>query len=125
MNVLQIAQEDLLELLGKSITCAILSKAGPQRSRLLGMISKDEKLRHLDQIAKYSSHNNILNKMNHEQLLTNEELQTLIQSLMPHQKAVSDVNPSTTTHLSTRFNLTIYDDLDHCRWLYNPRESSH
>lgn len=33
-------QQDLLELLGRAITCAILGKAGPQRSRILGMLFK-------------------------------------------------------------------------------------
>lgn len=34
----QVLQEDLLELLGKAVTCAILGKAGQQRSRVLGLL---------------------------------------------------------------------------------------
>ena len=37
---IQVNQEDLLELLGKAVTCAVLGKAGPQRSRVLGLLYK-------------------------------------------------------------------------------------
>lgn len=33
-------QDDLLELLGKAVTCAILGKAGQQRSRVLALLMK-------------------------------------------------------------------------------------
>ena len=36
----KVNQEDLLELLGKAVTCAVLGKAGPQRSRVLGLLYK-------------------------------------------------------------------------------------
>ena len=35
--------DDLLELLGKAVTCSILGNAGPQRSRMLGTLYKDER----------------------------------------------------------------------------------
>ena len=31
-------QNDLLELLGKAVTCALLGKSGPQRSRIISML---------------------------------------------------------------------------------------
>jgi hypothetical protein len=37
---LEIASEDLLELLGRAITCAVLGKAGPQRARILANLYK-------------------------------------------------------------------------------------
>ena len=37
---LQVLQEDLLELLGKAVTCAILGKSGQQRSRVLALLVK-------------------------------------------------------------------------------------
>lgn len=40
LAVIQVLQEDLLELLGKAVTCAILGKAGQQRSRVLGLLIK-------------------------------------------------------------------------------------
>lgn len=38
--MLQVDQGDLLELLGKAVTCAVLGKAGPQRSRVLAVLYK-------------------------------------------------------------------------------------
>ena len=35
-----VVQDDLLELLGKAVTCAVLGKVGPQRSRVLGLLYK-------------------------------------------------------------------------------------
>jgi hypothetical protein len=40
MIVTQVNQEDLMELLGKAVTCAVLGKSGPQRSRVLGLLYK-------------------------------------------------------------------------------------
>ena len=45
-----VVQEDLLELLGKAVTCAVLGKAGPQRSRVLGLLHKDERVLSLEQV---------------------------------------------------------------------------
>lgn len=104
-------QEDLLELLGKAVTCAILGKAGQQRSRVLGLLikvrvnacrlsliiqvsymlpfaSQDERLSDLDNTPKYGSHRVVLTKMHLEQILKRHELDLFVQALMPHQKAV-------------------------------------
>mmetsp|Transcript_992 Transcript_992/g.1093 ORF Transcript_992/g.1093 Transcript_992/m.1093 type:complete len:405 (+) Transcript_992:155-1369(+) len=82
-------QEDLLELLGKAVTCAVLGKAGPQRSRVLGLLYKDERIRSLDQIPRFASHASVLTKMYTEQILRREELTAFESSLMPHQKALT------------------------------------
>jgi COP9 signalosome complex subunit 4 len=42
-------EDDLIALLGCSVTCAILAAAGPQKSRVLTMLFKDERTRRLDQ----------------------------------------------------------------------------
>jgi len=84
-----VLQEDLLELLGKAVTCAILGKAGQQRSRVLGLLIKDERLADLDNTAKYTSHRVVLTKMHLEQILKRHELDLFVQALMPHQKAVA------------------------------------
>lgn len=47
---------DLLELLGKAITCAVLGKAGPQRSRQMGVLLKDERIENLSRIPGLSTH---------------------------------------------------------------------
>eukprot|EP01035_Chromulina_nebulosa_P018507 gene18507-24224_t len=85
----EIVQDDLLELLGKAITCVILAKAGPQRTRVLAQINKDDRLGQLEQLPKYSIHSNVLNKMSNEQLLRKDELNQFIESLAPHQKAMT------------------------------------
>lgn len=76
-------------MLGKAITCAILAKAGPRRTRIMKQLVKDDKLQSLDQLPKYAVHTVVLKKMNLNQLLTREELRTLVSSLLPHQQVVS------------------------------------
>ncbi|KAL0587558.1 hypothetical protein ABG067_002854 [Albugo candida] len=77
----QVDPEDLQELLEKAVICAILASAGPQRSRLLGTLYKDERV-------KASEHIGILEKMYTEQLIRRPELFKLEQQLLPHQKAI-------------------------------------
>eukprot|EP00606_Chrysophyceae_sp_TOSAG23-5_P001128 GSChrysophyteH2.ASY1.ANO1.674.1 assembled CDS len=47
--------QEKLELLGDAVTCAVLGKAGPQRSRVLGLLFKDDRLKDLVGLAKYVS----------------------------------------------------------------------
>lgn len=89
VDMLNLNQGDLLEFLGKAVTCAVLGKAGPQRSRVLGVLFKDERLRQLDYLPKYSSHASVLIKMYTEQLLRRDELATFEESLADHQKAIT------------------------------------
>lgn len=42
-----VVQEDLLELLGKAVTCAVLGKVGPQRSRVMGLLYKVRAIKHI------------------------------------------------------------------------------
>ena len=37
---MKVVQEDLLQLLGKAVTCIILGKSGVQRSRVMGLLYK-------------------------------------------------------------------------------------
>ncbi|CAM9287792.1 unnamed protein product, partial [Sphacelaria rigidula] len=53
---LEIAEGDLLALLGKAITCAVLGKAGPQRSRQMGVLLKDERVESLSRVTPLSTH---------------------------------------------------------------------
>eukprot|EP01038_Epipyxis_sp_PR26KG_P016750 gene16750-22913_t len=82
-----IVQEDLLELLGKAVTCVILGKSGPQRTRLLTLIYNDERLYNLNQLSNYSSHATSLSKMYEEQILKKSEFSLFEATLLPHQKA--------------------------------------
>merc|ERR1719188_2221689 len=72
---------DLLQLLKCAVTCAILAPAGPQRSRILALLCKDERIRSVE-------HFEILHKMFMERLIRGTEVQKFEESLLPHQKAV-------------------------------------
>ncbi|CAM9827731.1 unnamed protein product, partial [Chrysoparadoxa australica] len=78
---------DLLVLLGKAVTCAILSKAGPQRNRVLGTLMKDERLDDMEQIPELATHAQVLKKMYREQILRQNDLEAFEATLMTHQKA--------------------------------------
>jgi len=77
----QVQEEDLLMLLKSAVTCAILAPAGPQRSRILALLCKDERIRSVE-------HHEILHKMFLERLIRGSEIQKFEQSLVPHQKAL-------------------------------------
>lgn len=83
-----IRAEDLLAMLGRGATCAILAPSGPQRQRVLGHIYKDERLFQLDSIPQFETHSTILSKMYKNQVLDKEELIKFEASLQPHQRAV-------------------------------------
>ena len=79
--------QEKLELLGDAVTCAVLGKAGPQRSRVLGLLNKDDRLADLAGLPKFSSHASVLEKMYTERLLLQTELVTFESSLKAHQQA--------------------------------------
>jgi COP9 signalosome complex subunit 4 len=83
-----IRAEDLLTMLGRATTCAILAPSGPQRQRVLGHIYKDPRLSQLDSIPQFETHSTILSKMYKNHLLGKDELVKFESSLQPHQKAV-------------------------------------
>ena len=83
-NPTKVDPEDLLKLLEKAVTCAILSLAGPARSKLLATLYKDERVKSNAE----SCHAVILGKMVRQQLLRKPEVATFEESLMPHQKAI-------------------------------------
>lgn len=89
-----IEASDLLELLGKAVTCAVLGKVGPARTRILSQLVKDDRLPLLDQIPAYASHSMVCAKMFHEQILKVEELKAFEASLLPHQKSVRGLSIS-------------------------------
>ncbi|CAE8619892.1 unnamed protein product [Polarella glacialis] len=77
----QICEEDLVQLLKCAVTCALLAPAGPQRSRILALLCKDERIRVVE-------HYEILHKMFMERLIRGVEVQKFAESLLPHQKAI-------------------------------------
>ncbi|KDO26596.1 hypothetical protein SPRG_08000 [Saprolegnia parasitica CBS 223.65] len=76
----EVDPDDLLQLLGKATTCAILAAAGPQRSRLLATLYKDERIKSME-------HAGILEKLYLEQRLRRSDIAAFEEGLLPHQKA--------------------------------------
>lgn len=84
-----IDSDDLLNMLGRAATCAILAPSGPQRQRILGLVFKDERLSQLDTLPDFETHSSVLTKMYMNQVLRkDEDLTKFENSLAPHQKAV-------------------------------------
>jgi COP9 signalosome complex subunit 4 len=80
--------DELLQMLGRAVTCAILAPSGPQRQRVLGHLARDHRLSQLDRLTEFCTHATIVRKMYRQQLLQPAELTQLEASLMPHQKAI-------------------------------------
>jgi len=80
--------DDLLQMLGRAATCAILAPSGPQRQRVLGHIYKDARLSQLDCQDDFETHSTILKKMYLHQVLRPDELVKFEATLAPHQKAI-------------------------------------
>jgi len=76
-----IADADLLQLLQAGTTCAILAPAGPQRSRIVACLCKDDRIRSVQ-------HYEILHKMFMERLIKSSEVQKFEETLLSHQKAI-------------------------------------
>ncbi|KAJ9522666.1 hypothetical protein QJQ45_019743, partial [Haematococcus lacustris] len=72
--------EDLQQALTQAITCTILASAGPQRSRMLSTLYKDERA---EQLAVYP----FLEKVFLERILRRSEVEAFSQTLRPHQMA--------------------------------------
>ncbi|KAG9237271.1 hypothetical protein BJ875DRAFT_481482 [Amylocarpus encephaloides] len=75
-----IAEEERLHTLSMAIKCAVLTPAGPLRSRMLGRLYKDERTSTLDEYP-------ILEKMFLDRLLAPNEVAKFAEGLQPHQLA--------------------------------------
>ena len=73
----------LAEALSNAITCAILASAGPQRSRVLATLVKDERCASVPAFG-------MLQKVYLERILRAEEVAAFGAALKPHQLAVGD-----------------------------------
>ena len=83
-----IVAEDLLSMLGRAATCAILAPAGPQRARVLQFIAQDSRLPQLESLPEFATHPTLLRKMQYGQIIAPAELVQFESSLADHQKAV-------------------------------------
>mmetsp|Transcript_27518 Transcript_27518/g.27189 ORF Transcript_27518/g.27189 Transcript_27518/m.27189 type:complete len:392 (+) Transcript_27518:6-1181(+) len=75
-----VVESDLLHLLQCAITCAILAKAGPQRSRLLATLYKDERAVHLETY-------DMLEKLFMERIIKKPDVDRFSEKLQQHHKA--------------------------------------
>ncbi|MCJ1479274.1 hypothetical protein MMC13_007959 [Lambiella insularis] len=77
---LAVAEDERAFALSKAISCAVLAPAGPQRSRVLGKLFKDERAFQLDEFG-------ILEKMFLDRLISPTEVTNFAKKLAPHQLA--------------------------------------
>ena len=75
-----VADDERNLALSRAIICAVLSPAGPQRSRALGKLYKDERASQLEEHA-------ILEKMFLDRLISPQEVKSFSEKLAPHQLA--------------------------------------
>jgi len=75
-----VGEQERLEALKCSVTCAILAQAGPHRSRMLATLYKDERCSRLDIFP-------TLEKMYLERILRKAEVQKFAEGLKEHQMA--------------------------------------
>lgn len=73
-------ESDRLQALSAAIRCAVLAPAGPQRSRSLARLYKDDRAQSVDEFG-------ILEKMYLDRLLTSAEVALFARKLAPHQLA--------------------------------------
>jgi len=81
-NQESVVPEELLQLLEMALTCALLAPAGPQKSRILSVIHKDERSRKL-------AHYEILEKMFYGRVIKKPEVKAFEETLQVHQNIVS------------------------------------
>lgn len=77
---LTVDEEDRNQSLAAAINCVALAPAGPQRSRLLAKLYKDERASEMENY-------NILENIFFDRMLDAEEVQRFTAKLQPHQKA--------------------------------------
>ena len=75
-----VAEDDRLQALSASITAAVLAPAGPQRSRSLAKLYKDDRSSGIEEFS-------ILEKMFLERLISPAEVDAFAAKLQPHQLA--------------------------------------
>jgi len=79
----KVDESELLKALTAAVTCAILAPAGPQRSRFLATLYKDERSSKLGIFS-------VLEKTFMERVLERHEVVSFAQTLAPHQMAKLD-----------------------------------
>lgn len=115
-----VSPDELLLLLGRAVTCAILAPTGVHRQRVLGLVYNDQRVSQLDSIPSFETHSNILRKMYMNQVLRQSELVAFEDSLADHQKAITSdgitiVQRAVLEHnmvaVSSLYNTIYFDEL--------------
>jgi COP9 signalosome complex subunit 4 len=78
-----VEESERLKCLSAAVTCAVLAPAGPQRSRVLAILYKDDRV-----AQNLPTDFAILEKMHFLRLLTPQEVAEFAKSLKPHQLAL-------------------------------------
>lgn len=94
----------MITSLRMAITCALLAPAGPQRSRMLGTLYKDERSHALPNFS-------MLEKMYMERLLCRSEVHTFAASLATHQKATLEDGVTVLDRAVTEHNMLATSNL--------------
>jgi len=99
-----IEDQELIQALGYAITCAILTPAGPLRSRLLAMLYKDERSKHLSIFA-------TLEAVHLNRLLRKDQVEAVAATMRPHQLAESSDGSNALDRAVTEHNLVAVSKL--------------
>eukprot|EP01119_Soliformovum_irregulare_P005515 TRINITY_DN17270_c0_g1_i1.p1 TRINITY_DN17270_c0_g1~~TRINITY_DN17270_c0_g1_i1.p1 ORF type:complete len:389 (+),score=123.92 TRINITY_DN17270_c0_g1_i1:68-1234(+) len=91
-------ESDRLESLTLATICAILTQAGPQRSRMLATLYKDERSAKLEVYP-------ILEKMYLERILRGSEVEKFKEKLKPHQMAITSDGSTVLSRAVVEHNL--------------------
>ncbi|KAJ7294929.1 hypothetical protein O6H91_01G067900 [Diphasiastrum complanatum] len=91
-------EEELQQALTAAVTCTILAAAGPQRSRVLATLYKDERCSKLKIYP-------ILQKVYLERILRKPEVDAFSEELKPHQKALLPDNSTVLDRAMIEHNL--------------------
>ncbi|BDA48473.1 COP9 signalosome complex subunit 4 [Coccomyxa sp. Obi] len=79
---IKVGEDELDQALTAAVVCCILAAAGPQRSRVLANLYKDERCARLPVFP-------FLEKVYLERILRRQEVEAFAEGLRPHQKAVT------------------------------------
>lgn len=93
-----ISEDERSHTLAMAIKCAVLAPAGPDRTRMLGRLYKDERSCDLQE-------HGILEKVFFDRIISAEEASTFAQGLMPHQLATTSDGTTVLARAITEHNL--------------------
>ncbi|KAJ3279987.1 COP9 signalosome complex subunit 4 [Borealophlyctis nickersoniae] len=99
-----IGEEERIAILKFAVTCAVLAPAGPQRSRMLATLYKDERVRERPELAA-GGLQSILEKMYMGRVLRKTEVEQFAATLRPHQVARLEGNTTVLDRAVIEHNL--------------------